>query len=126
MSYPKRKAMYVQDSSLPSSFDEFVKEKQPYYPLSYYLNGGVDADGSHLRAEAPVSHDTEEDIANEVDCIAIADPTVGFFEAAEAIGTVEAQKYMEGRTPVGTYANIRKLNSLDDTADDAGVESEAE
>lgn len=127
MSYPKnRKMNVVVGSSIPSSFDEFAEEHQPYYSLSYFLNGGVDADGSHLRADAAISHDTEEDLANDVDGIAIADPTVGFFELAEELGAVEAANQMVGRTPTGTYENIRKLNSLEKNAENAGDEKQAE
>ena len=116
----------VGGSSIPSSFDEFAGERQPYYPLSYYLNGGVDADGSHLRADAAISHDTEEDLSNDVDGIAIADPTVGFFELAEELGAAEAASYMAGRTPTGTYENIRKLNSLEKDTENAGDDKQAE
>ena len=124
--------MVVRGLSVPSSFDEFAKERQPYYPLSYYLNNGVDADGSHLKADAAISYDTEEDLANDVDCLAIADPTVGFFELAEELGAAEAASQMAGRTPTGTYTNIRKLNSLDpdksvtDGSENAGDEKHAE
>lgn len=126
MSYKKNRKMCVLGSSVPSHFDEIAEEKQPYYPLSYFLNGGVDADGSHLRADAVVSHDTEEDIANDVDGISIADPTVGFFELAEELGTAEAANQMAGRTPTGTYENIRKLNSLEKDVENAGNEKQAE
>ena len=79
-----------------------------YKPLSYYVLGGTDIDGSvskDLNSEVPVAYDGDDAIAEmskkgKIESIGVADPRVDMFDLVESANSVKsAQHVIDNATP---------------------------
>lgn len=66
-----------------------------YHPLSYYVLGGVDVDGSELRTDASIMFDDSKDIENGCGVDATCDPRVSYFDVVEQLGVAVANSASE-------------------------------
>lgn len=66
-----------------------------YHPLSYYVLGGVDVDGSELRTDASIMFDDSKDIESGCGVDATCDPRVSYFDVVEQLGVAAANAASE-------------------------------
>lgn len=66
-----------------------------YHPLSYYVAGGIDVDGSELRTDASISYDDSKDIDGGCSPDALCDPRTSYFDIVEELGAELAKAVTE-------------------------------
>lgn len=80
---------HLEDAPIP------FESTEEYRSLGYYVLGGLDITGDHLRLDASVSYDSEEDISAGCSVDSLCDPRTSFFDVAEAVGVDCAERMAE-------------------------------